>query len=58
MLPSKNDWECPPLYSGHSSGKMIDAYAKEQSRRALLFCFFTGGDGEENCILLTSFSTG
>jgi len=29
---------------------MIDPYAKEQSRRALLFCFFTGGDGEENGI--------
>ena len=34
--------KCPPLCSGHSSGKMIDPYAKEQSRRALLFCFFTG----------------
>ena len=29
---------------------MIDPYAKEQSLRALLFCFFTDEVAEENCI--------
>ena len=29
---------------------MIDAYAKEQSRRALLFCFFTDEVAEESGI--------
>ena len=51
----RNDFECPPLFSGHIQRKIYFIIAIQENLRIFLNCFFTDGVVEENSIYSAAF---
>ncbi|WP_431732973.1 hypothetical protein, partial [Faecalibacterium prausnitzii] len=51
----RNDFECPPLFSGHIQRKIYFIIAIQENLRIFLNCFFTDGVVEGNSIYSAAF---